>query len=47
MNIKKSTEDFIKKAIIVHGYKYDYSKVEYGKNNKEKVCIKAGETFRK
>ena len=38
MNIKKSTEDFIKKAIIVHGYKYDYSKVEYI-NNKTKVTI--------
>lgn len=32
------TEDFIKKAIAVHGEKYDYSKVEYV-NNKTKVCI--------
>ena len=31
-------EDFIEKAIKVHGNKYDYSKVEY-KNNKQKVCI--------
>ena len=33
-----STEDFIKKAIIRHGDKYDYSKTEYT-SNKTKVCI--------
>lgn len=33
-----TTEDFIKKAITIHGDKYDYSKVEY-KNIKEKVII--------
>ena len=33
-----SREDFIKKAIKVHGYKYDYSKVNYI-NSSTKVCI--------
>ena len=33
-----STNEFILKAINVHGNKYDYSKVEYV-NNKTKVCI--------
>lgn len=33
-----TTEQFILKALTVHGNKYDYSKVEY-KNNKTKVCI--------
>ena len=33
-----STEDFVKKAIKIHGNKYDYSKVEYA-NNETKVCI--------
>lgn len=33
------TEEFIKKAIEKHGKKYDYSKVEYGRNNSEKVEI--------
>ena len=33
-----SKEDFIKKSIIVHGYKYDYSKVNYI-NNSTHVCI--------
>lgn len=32
------TEEFIKKARVKHGDKYDYSKVEYV-NNKTKVCI--------
>ena len=36
--IKKTTEEFIKKAKEVHGNKYDYSKVQY-KNPKTKVCI--------
>lgn len=31
-------EDFIEKAISVHGNKYDYSKVQYI-NNRTKVCI--------
>lgn len=34
----KTTSKFISEAITVHGYKYDYSKVEY-KGNKVKVCI--------
>ena len=33
-----STEEFIKKAIKVHGNKYDYSNVNYV-DNKTKVCI--------
>jgi len=35
---KSNSEDFINKAIIVQGNKYDYSKVEY-KKAKEKVII--------
>ena len=35
---KLTTEEFIKKAKIVHGEKYDYSKVEYYTTEK-KVCI--------
>ena len=35
---KSNTQDFIKKSKIVHGDKYDYSKVEY-KNNRIKVTI--------
>ncbi len=35
---KMRTSDFIKKARIAHGDKYDYSKAEY-KGNKDKVCI--------
>lgn len=31
-------EEFVEKAIKIHGNKYDYSKVEYV-NNKTKVCI--------
>ena len=34
----KSLSDFIIQARQIHGYKYDYSKVEY-KSNKKKVCI--------
>ena len=34
----KSKEEFILSARKIHGYKYDYSKVEYV-NNKTKVCI--------
>ena len=35
---KSNTEDFIRKARLTHGDKYDYSKVEYA-NNYTKVCI--------
>ena len=35
---RKSVDEFINEAIEVHGYKYDYSKVEYI-NNKTKVKI--------
>jgi predicted nucleic acid-binding Zn-ribbon protein len=35
---KKTTEDFIKEVIEIHGNKYDYSKVEYV-NTKTKICI--------
>ena len=35
---KVTTEDFVNKAILIHGDKYDYSKVEYI-NNSTKVCI--------
>jgi len=34
----RSIYEFIRKAISVHGNKYDYSKVNYI-NDKEKVCI--------
>lgn len=33
-----TNDDFITRAIAVHGNKYDYSKVEY-KNANTKVCI--------
>ena len=33
-----TTEEFIEKANIIHGYKYDYSKTEYI-NTRKKVCI--------
>ena len=35
---KKSREQFIEKARMVHGNKYDYSKVVY-ENAKKRVCI--------
>ena len=35
---RKTTKQFIEEAKLVHGDKYDYSKVEYV-NNKTKVCI--------
>ena len=38
MSRKLTTEEFVKRAIEIHGDKYDYSKVEY-KDNKTKVCI--------
>ena len=37
-NSTLTLDDFIKKAIEIHGDKYDYSKVEY-KNTETKVCI--------
>ena len=37
-NAKTTTEEFITKAKLVHGDKYDYSKVKY-KNNREKIII--------
>jgi Uri superfamily endonuclease len=37
-NLQYNTEDFIKKSILVHGDKYDYSKVDYKKCD-EKVII--------
>ena len=44
-NVKMTTEEFIKKAIQVHGDKYDYSKVEYDglENNVCIICPKHGE----
>lgn len=36
---KEKTTEFIEKAIKIHGLKYDYSKVVFGKNNHEKVEI--------
>lgn len=35
---KMRTEDFIKRAQLIHGDKYDYSRVEY-RGNTKKVCI--------
>ncbi len=35
---KKTNDEFIEQARKTHGFKYDYSKVDY-KGNKEKVCI--------
>lgn len=37
-SVRKTTEQFIADAIVVHGNKYDYSKVDYV-NNSTKVCI--------
>ena len=37
-NAKKTTEEFIEEARIIHGDKYDYSKVEYI-NSRINVCI--------
>lgn len=42
---KHTTDSFIEESIKIHGDKFDYSKVVYGKNNKEYVtiiCIKHG-----
>ena len=38
VNKTLTTEEFIKKAMDIHGDKYDYSKVQY-LNNRTKVCI--------
>jgi hypothetical protein len=37
-NLQNKTNLFIEKAILKHGNKYDYSRVEYI-NSKTKVCI--------
>lgn len=37
--LQMGQEEFIARAREIHGDKYDYSKVVYGKNNREKVCI--------
>ena len=39
MSKRFTTEEFIEKARQVHGDRYDYSKVEYGNNNRDKVVI--------
>jgi len=43
-----TTEEFISKAISVHGNKFDYSKTEYhrGHENVRVICSKHGEFFR-
>lgn len=38
MSKKSTTEEFIKRSVIIHNNKYDYSKVNYI-NNSTKVCI--------
>ena len=38
MGKKRTTKEFIERAREIHGDKYDYSKVEYIRDN-EKVCI--------
>jgi len=45
--MRKTTEQFIKEAKLIHGDKYDYSETEY-KNNKTKVkvfCKRCNEYF--
>lgn len=46
---KKTTEQFIKEAIITHDGKYDYSKVEYNtnKNKVEIICPKHGSFYQR
>lgn len=46
---KKTKEEFIKEAAMVHGNKYDYSKVVYVNNNTkvEIVCPEHGSFFSK
>lgn len=36
---RKTTEEFIRQAIMVHGYKYDYSKVNYINKNTKIIII--------
>lgn len=45
MNKKKTTEEFIKEAKLVHGDKYDYSSSTYeaGKLDIKIICLKHGE----
>lgn len=49
MPAKNTTSDFIKKAIAIHGNRYDYSKVEYVNNKTivEIVCCKHGEFYQR
>lgn len=44
---KKTKEEFIKEAVMVHGNKYDYSKVVYVNNNTkvEIICPEHGSFF--
>jgi len=44
-NFKSNTEDFIKKAIKIHGDKYDYSLVEYINNKTNVKIILDGEIY--
>ena len=37
MSKRKTTEEFITDAIKIHVEKYDYSNIEYPKNNKTKI----------
>lgn len=39
MDIKLKTEEFIRKAKLIHGDKYDYSLVEYKTSNKKVIVI--------
>lgn len=39
IRLNSSTEQFIQKAILVHGDKYDYSKVDYKHSNSKVVII--------
>ena len=38
-NVRLTNEDFIKKAIEIHGSKYDYSKVDYKNKNSKLIII--------
>ena len=40
MSKRKTTEEFITDAIKIHGEKYNYSNIEYPKNNKTKILFK-------
>jgi very-short-patch-repair endonuclease len=39
MSEKLTTTEFVQRAAVIHGNKYDYGKTIYGKDNKEKVTI--------